>query len=293
MKNSYLKYLETYPTFLVIGAQKCGTNWLAQMVSQHPEVCVPSKKTYIFFDKIHKELEFFNKRQRYAYGLEWYKSWFKIKPYTKAAGEFTPNYLWTSERNSKDGKYWNTPALVHKHFPNLKLIVSFRDPVERAISAYYHHIRKGRFDSSQRILSVAEKYGIVSMGYYDVDLRRWMRYFSPDNFLILIFEEDLKDENKRATLKKIFQHINVSDLFVPRNIFSKFYARNTHLEMRLVRYPIPGIIRKIFSSVMPKYIKHHRLWHIQISDQEKAVLRTLFNSHNRNLEKMIERKLPW
>ncbi len=134
-----MQAIETYPTFLVIGAQKCGTNWIAQMLSQHPEVCVPSKKSYIFFNKIHKELHFFNKRQRYEYGLEWYKSWFKIAPSTRAAGEFTPNYLWTNERNNlttKDEKSWNIPELVHKHYPNLKLIVSLRDPVERAISAY-------------------------------------------------------------------------------------------------------------------------------------------------------------
>ena len=31
-----------------------------------------------------------------------------------------------------------------KLFPNIKLIVSFRDPYERSISHYYHNIRKGR-----------------------------------------------------------------------------------------------------------------------------------------------------
>ena len=291
-----MKTLETYPTFLVIGAQKCGTTWIARMLSQHPEVCVPSKRTYFFLNTIYKELHFFDNPQRYEHGLEWYKNWFKIGPSTRAAGEFTPNYLWTNESNhlgTTGEKPWNIPALVHKHYPDLKLIVSLREPVERAISAYYHHIRKGRFDSRKSILSVADQYGIVSMGFYDNDLRQWMRYYSPEKFLILIYEEDLRDENKRATLKKIFQHLNVNDMFVPQNIFSKYYARHTHFEMRLVAYPIPAAIRKIFSSIMPGYIKQHRLWNIQIPDQEKTVLRTLFNSHNRNLEKLIGRKLPW
>jgi hypothetical protein len=266
------------------------------MLSQHPEICVPSKKSYFFYNKIHKELHFFDNPQRYEYGLEWYKNWFKIRPCIKAAGEFTPNYLWTNKRDhltTKGENSWNIPAAVHKHYPNLKLIVSLRDPVERAISAYYHHIRKGRFDSRKSILSVADQYGILSMGFYDNDLRQWMRYFSPEKFLILIYEEDLKDENKRATLKKIFQHINVDHLFVPRNIFSKYYARHTHFEMRLVGYPIPAAIRKLLSIIMPGCIRQHRLWNIKISNQEKAALKRLFNSHNRNLEKMIERKLPW
>lgn len=288
-----MKTLETYPTFLVIGAQKCGTNWIAQMLSQHPEISVPTKKSYFFFNKISKELHFFDNLQRYEYGLEWYKSWFRISPSTKAAGEFTPNYLWTNESDNRAEKGWSIPELVHKHYPTLKLIVCLRNPVERAISAYYHHIRKGRLDSGQSILTVAGKYGIVSMGYYDIDLRKWMRYFAKKDFLILIYEEDLKDENKRVTLKKIFQHIDVDDLFVPRNIFQKYYARKTHFELRLIRYPIPAVIRKIFLNLIPGYIKHYRLWDIPVSDEEKAALKTLFNSHNRNLEKMIDRKLPW
>jgi len=74
------------PTFLCIGAQKCGTTWLARAVKQHPQVS-PGKK---------KELHFFNHRDAYDRGLEWYEAQFRSRPQTRATGEFTPNYWWTT-----------------------------------------------------------------------------------------------------------------------------------------------------------------------------------------------------
>ena len=184
-----MQKLKTYPTFLVIGAQKSGTSWLAQMISQHPEVSVAPKK----------EVNFFNKVSNYQKGLEWYKSQFPISPTTKAVGEFTPNYLWTSqdEKEIKESQRTrNIPKLVHDAYPNIQLIVCLRNPTDRATSAYYHHIRKGRVSPKQSIVDVAEHYGIKSMGNYDIHLGNWMSYYPPDNFRFLIYEEDFQDEKK-------------------------------------------------------------------------------------------------
>ena len=82
-----MKKQNTGPTFLVLGAQKCGTTWLAKMVSQHPDVSVATKK----------EMHFFDKAYNYQKGLNWYEEQFDITSSTKAIGEFTPNYFWTSE----------------------------------------------------------------------------------------------------------------------------------------------------------------------------------------------------
>ncbi|MGE0611353.1 MAG: sulfotransferase domain-containing protein, partial [Hyphomicrobiales bacterium] len=37
------------PDFLVIGAQKCGTTWLQEMLHQHPDVFVPEIKEVNYF----------------------------------------------------------------------------------------------------------------------------------------------------------------------------------------------------------------------------------------------------
>ncbi len=93
------------PTFLVLGAQKAGTTWIADMLRQHYQMCMPEKK----------EVHFFNKKTNYRKGLDWYKQHFEMcgEP---VRGEATPNYLWTSteeEEIRESGRTENIPRLVH------------------------------------------------------------------------------------------------------------------------------------------------------------------------------------
>ena len=131
-------------TFLVIGAQKSGTTWLFQMMRQHPEVAVAHPK----------EVDFFNRRANYEKGIDWYYTHFSTRSEHRAVGEVAPNCLWTEVDRAEVPEVSlmpNAPALVHGHFPDLKLIVSLRDPVRRAISAYLHQIRAGRISPSSQI----------------------------------------------------------------------------------------------------------------------------------------------
>lgn len=259
-------------------------NVARQMVSQHPEVSVASKK----------ELHFFNYVYNYQKGLEWYRSQFPISLNTKAVGEFTPNYFWTGQDDkeiTRSERIANIPELVHKAYPNIKLIVCIRNPVDRAISAYYHQIRNGRITPKQSIIEVAERYGIKTIGYYDIHLKNWMNYYPPDNFLILIYEEDFKDERKRTTLERVFQFVDVDDKFEPAGIFLRYNVRSSHFEMRIRHYPY--IIKKGLRRILPGNVKMSRIWDIIIRKEEKQKLMEIFEPHNKNLVKIIGRKLPW
>lgn len=270
------------PTFLVIGAQKCGTTWLAKMISQHPEVSVSAQK----------ELHFFNKVYNYNKGLEWYKSQFNSAPTAKAIGELTPNYFWTSEDEKEVNESFGTrniPKLVHDAYPDLQLIVCLRNPVDRAISAYYHHIRNGRIKPKQRITDVAECYGIESMGYYDDHLSNWMKYFSFENFLFVIYEDDIQDEKKKATLKKVFKHIGVNDDFEPSGLFSRYNYQNSHFDMRTGHYP--SIIRDMIRRITPTRIAMSKIWRLTVKEEDREALGKKFKSHNENIEEMIGRRL--
>jgi hypothetical protein len=283
-KTEQLQTLLTYPTFLVIGAQKCGTSWLSHMMSQHPEVSTGTEK----------ELHFFNKIYNYQKGLEWYKSQFSITSATKAVGEFTPNYFWTSEEEReirRGGGTRKIPKLVHEAYPNLKLIVCLRDPVDRAVSAYYHHINMGRVQPKQSLMEVADCYGIKSMGYYDIHLSNWMNYYTRENFLVLIYEEDLQDKMKRKTLERVFRYIGVDSSFEPNGIFFKYNVRTSHLDMRFRHFPFS--IGKVIGLLVPERIKKSKMWKISVLKKEKETLMEIFKPHNKNLEEIIGRRLPW
>lgn len=194
------------PNFLGIGAQKSGTTWLHKMLKQHPEIFLPSKKELMFFDNESN----FNK-----IGIEGYEKYFQGSNNYSAVGEITPGYLWSS--GSCLNQYKINP--FREKIPerirfflgnNVKLIVILRNPVDRAISAYFHHLNKGRIKINDNILK--ETLGIIHMGFYNEHLNHWSNYFNLENFLILTYEWLFEDQSRIST---IFRFLRVDDSFMP------------------------------------------------------------------------------
>ncbi len=112
------------PDFIIIGAQKSGTTSLFDYLTMHPEV-LKNPLNY-------KELYFFN--THYQRGMKYYRHYFPLKFRSGLVGEATTTYLHSLE----------APARVAQCLPEVKLILTLRDPVDRAISHYYHHVKRGR-----------------------------------------------------------------------------------------------------------------------------------------------------
>src|SRR5262249_40448697 len=73
------------PNFIIIGAQKSGTTWLARHLRNHPEVFL-----------VRGEIHFFDKDFNFARGRDWYESQFAAATTHRAIGEKTPEYLWAN-----------------------------------------------------------------------------------------------------------------------------------------------------------------------------------------------------
>ena len=112
------------PTFIVIGAMKCGTNSLHRYLKLHPQICMSSTK----------EPNYFVEEKNYAEGIDWYQSLFKDS--TKALGECSTNY-------SKRPFFQGVAQRIQAVLPDVKLIYLLRDPVERIISHYRHNFAEG------------------------------------------------------------------------------------------------------------------------------------------------------
>ena len=69
------------PNFVGIGAQKCASTWIYQILSDHPDVSLSTKK----------EIDFFS--YRYHHGSLWYEKHFPDKPGATATGEVSPSYF--------------------------------------------------------------------------------------------------------------------------------------------------------------------------------------------------------
>ncbi|MGB3532298.1 MAG: tetratricopeptide repeat protein [Microcoleaceae cyanobacterium] len=177
------------PQFIIIGTQKGGTTSLYRYLGQHSHI----------FPAIRKEIYFWN--HHHHRGLDWYLAHFPRLSSTEnwMSGEASPNYLEDQQ----------APDRLFKVFPNIKLIVLLRNPVDRAVSQYHHWIRLNReklsleaafklelkylsFDSGNlnidpRYWSQTSRY--LWRGLYVEFLQRWMTIFPRQQFLILKSED--------------------------------------------------------------------------------------------------------
>jgi len=215
-------------------------------------------------------------------------------PAKKARGEFTPNYFWTTpdvtERESGGADNEGLPQRVYQHLPDAKCIVILRDPVERAVSAYFHHIRARRIRVSERLGDLGDTYGLRSMGYYDVHLARWQVLFPKERWLVLFYEEDIVN-NKELTLRRVFEFLDVNPAFLPRGLNRGINRRRSPLHMRLNFYA-PRLADAL-DSRLPTAVTHARPFQIQVSVQERAELAAEYAPHNERLAEQLGRQLPW
>ena len=113
-----------HPSFLIVGAQRCGTTSLYKTLSQHPSV-VPAV--------LHKGVHFFD--TEYHRGMAWYLGHFPARrPGAPAiTGESSPYYMF----------HPHAPRRIAANLPDVRLLVLLRDPVERAYSAHSHELARG------------------------------------------------------------------------------------------------------------------------------------------------------
>ena len=105
------------PDFIIIGTQKGGTTTLYRNLVKHPHILKATCKELHCFDLNHP------RNKLYKNDIEWYLDQFPVKESHQITGEASPIYIFDP----------TTPELVHHYFPNVKLIVLLRNPVDRGI----------------------------------------------------------------------------------------------------------------------------------------------------------------
>jgi len=100
--------------FVGISVSRCGTTWLAKCLAEHPEIFIPPKK----------ELAYYNNPQRMD--RESLPEYFADAESERLLGEYTPRYIISRDALER----------VAEDNPGAKVLVSLRDPVERAFSQY-------------------------------------------------------------------------------------------------------------------------------------------------------------
>jgi len=156
---------ERLPDFIAVGPQRTGTTWMHQVMKDH--VGLPRGT---------KETDFFLKN--FSRGLPWYLDYFRGYPAGLPIGEIDPNYF--GEEDARDR--------IARTIAHCRIIVTLRDPVERAYSSY----RVMRRDAWTRVgfeETVAKNRIIAESSRYAHHLARWQERFGHERVLVCFYDD--------------------------------------------------------------------------------------------------------
>ncbi len=178
------------PNFLVIGAAKCGTTQLCDLLARHPQVgiCNP------------KEPRFFSKDRKFNQGLDWYESLFDHCQDCRAVGEGSTSY-------TRSMRYPESAPRIAEALPDAKLIYIVRNPLERLRSTFMQRRANGslKCPTLQRMLE--DDPSAIDDTRYLKQLAPYRERYPEDRFLYLFFEDLISDPN--SLLKQCFRFLDV------------------------------------------------------------------------------------
>ena len=208
------------PDFAIIGVQKGGTTSLHNYLLDHPQIRggFPKKELH-FFDLNHARGQ-----RRYRMSFPTRRSRERLESRCGSRlliGESTPYYFY----------HPCVPERMASLLPHLKLILLLRNPVDRAISHYFHSVNKGHehleieeaFErEEERLLGESERllnderyrsfkhrhFSYLSRGRYAEQLERWLRYYPPHQLLVIPSERLFEDA--RSTANVVFRFLGCS-----------------------------------------------------------------------------------
>jgi tetratricopeptide (TPR) repeat protein len=255
IKNDWNSQNPRQPHFLIIGTMKGGTTSLYSYLVHHPQV-LPA---------IEKEINFFA-GNKFELGMDWYLAHFPPIPKgsTFFTGEATPWYYLICEIDK----------IAHL-FPEIKLILILRNPINRACSHYQMFVNGGRekrslsevITSEIKVINTLSNPGLAGAEYWQREkgyllyglyvyfLEKWMAIFPREQFLIVKSEDFYV--SPATTLTQVFEFLGVPD------------------------YPLPEYRNYNPGSYQP------------ISDDLRQMLADFFRPHNQKLEEYLGMKFDW
>jgi len=198
------------PNFVVIGAQKSASTFLQDCLSEHHEVFMPEGETSIFESPDYEQSDLSRLERLFKNRRE------------KAIGIRRPNYIGKPE----------VPKRIEAHLPDAKLIAILRNPVDRAVSAYFHNIKYGfispiDIEEGMRQLIARSPFSkrnrrffeILEFSYYYKYLSKYQHFIENNQLLVLLHEELLS--NPLTSVQKAYGFLDVCTDFTPKSLNSR------------------------------------------------------------------------
>lgn len=282
------------PNFFIVGAPKSATTNMSYYLKQHPKVFMPEYLEPYYFARLDVPK---NYHRKIISNKKKYLGLFKRATNHKAIGESSPIYLYCphSAQDIKD------------HFPDSKIIISLRNPIEITQSQYFslqfmrYDIRSFSeiLDSDEEQIARGEFYidKLLQAGFYSKHIKRFQKIFPTDSIKIVIFEEYIKNTIPTINSLLSFLDIDGPTEFVeppkgayrtPKNNMTRILLENSTFR-KTAQLLIPTVTRqRVGDRFFAKETKKP-----PISQDVRKRLKKIYEQDVRDLEQLLGRKFPW
>jgi len=157
------------PDFIIIGAPKAGTTWLARCLRQHPGVFLPQN-----------EIQYWTNADDAVSAA--YESHFAGAAPGQIIGERSNSYLIRPD----------VAAKISRHLPAAKLLALLRNPIDRAYSGYCMRLRNGQVtrDIDQFLDPERSRCPeILDNSLYGKHIKTYLAHFTRDRMHFVIFDD--------------------------------------------------------------------------------------------------------
>src|SRR6185436_18154558 len=200
------------PNFFIVGAPKAGTTSLYYYLKRHPEVFMSPIKEPNFFAYDETVKQNLYHKEKGVGTLEEYKELFaSVNGHHKAIGEASVCYLF----------YPSVAKKIKQMVPNARIIMSLRNPVERAYSHYYMENKLGYVSESLEDIVFKKSnhpnahlyyQQFVELGLYHQQVKRYLDAFGTEQVKIFI-HDDLNDKLESMILS-VFDFLQIDNTHV-------------------------------------------------------------------------------
>jgi hypothetical protein len=255
------------PSLFVLGAAKCGTTALHHYLGQHPDIFMSDPKEPFYFEA------------EYDRGTAFYFNRYFSK--------------WAGERIVGEARHRNlylpyVPERIRRYNPDAKLVAILRNPIERAVSHWWHWYSRAQetlplrqaldadeericsgvgFRNAEEIQAYSnnlDPYGqgiyrtYLDSGYYCEQLERYAGAFGKDRLLVILYEDFVS--KPREVMASLFAFLDCSDI---------------------AEKLVPGQI----NESAPGMLDH-------LNEEVKSWLLEHYRPHNQRLESFLGKDLP-
>lgn len=298
------------PNFIIAGAPKCGSTTLFRYLNPHHDVFFPKIKEpgfmiKEFYQALSKDSPNYQRQLEYLVLDEQSYSHLYDQVNCKILGDSSISYLFQYENAIEN--------ILEYSGRETKILFILREPVSRLKSQYQYIVELG-FENQEltKALELEEYrlsenwssiFAYKQQGLYAKGIEAFMEAF--DHVHVMFFEDLIADPT--GQMDKVYQFLGISSSELGEDLtFNKSGIPRNRAVHNFLMTKNP--LRSAFAKALRSFMSEDRLLlirdklrgmnqrknsGIEISDDLKQTLRDFYREDQKELERLLGRKLPW